>query len=134
MRYSTCRLRHFLYFSGGSASNFLSERSVLWDEFCAIHSAYDHLSLPWILTGDYNEILSSSEHSRSLEYRVDQFGMNPFQGIVSHCGLMDLTYTRPIFTWWNKCEADRELISAQWLNSLSHSFSTFLFGSHIRSC
>ena len=46
------------------ASNFPTERRLMWEVLKATRAAYAHLSLPWILLGDYNVTLSSSEHSQ----------------------------------------------------------------------
>ena len=53
---------------------------------------YAHLNLPWILLGDYNVTLSSSEHSRSMDYRSDQINMRAFQEAVTDCSLVDLVF------------------------------------------
>lgn len=84
------------------ASNFVAERRSLWEEIRGTRNAYGHLSLPWILMGDYNATLSSEEHSRSRDYMVDQAGMRDFQELVSDCSLTDLPYVGSVFTWWNK--------------------------------
>ncbi|KAF3545106.1 hypothetical protein DY000_02006739 [Brassica cretica] len=39
----------------------------LWSEIRETQAVYAHLRLPWILIGDYNVTLSSSEHSRNNE-------------------------------------------------------------------
>lgn len=88
------------------ASNFSTERSSLWSELRAINSGYVHSSIPWILIGDYNEILSTAEHSRALDYSTSQLGMRQFQDLVTHCDLMDMSSVGSQFTWWNKRSAD----------------------------
>lgn len=84
------------------ASNFVAERRSLWEEIRGTKAAYAHMSLPWILIGDYNVTLSSEEHSRSRNYMVDQAGMRDFQDLVADCNLMDLAYVGSVYTWWNK--------------------------------
>lgn len=88
------------------AYNTAAERMQLWEELRGTKAAYDHLSLPWILLGDFNEILASSEHSRTLDYRTDQTGIRHFQELTTDCSMLDLPYTGARFTWWNKREED----------------------------
>ena len=113
------------------ASNFMAERRLLWEDIRATRAAYEHLSLPWILLGDYNVTLSSSEHSRSQDYMVDQSGMRHFQDLVYDCHLLDLPYVG----WWNKRgldpigkKLDRTLINGDWLRFFPHSFAKFEAG------
>lgn len=70
------------------AYNTVAERTQLWEELRGTRAAYEHLSLPWILLGDFNETLSSSEHSRTLDYRTDQTGMRHFQETITDCAVM----------------------------------------------
>lgn len=114
------------------ASNFVEERIHLWEEIREIQRTNIHLSLPWILLGDFNEILSSIEHSRSMDYMVDQTGMRHFQDVVQDCDLSDLAYVGPCFTWWNHQDVnpvgkklDRALINNEWLAMFPQSFATF---------
>lgn len=114
------------------ASNFAAERLTLWNDLRDIESAYASQSLPWILIGDYNEILSSQEHSRNLDYLPNQAGMRQFQAVVTSCGLTDLPFVGPTFTWWNKQggdpigkKLDRALVNSEWLSHFRQSFATF---------
>lgn len=83
------------------AFNIAVDRIRLWEELRGTKEAYDHLNLPWILIGDFNETLASSEHSRALDYRRDQSGMRHFQEAMTDCSVMDLPFTGALFTWWN---------------------------------
>lgn len=88
------------------ASNFIAERRRLWSDIRATHQAYQHLSMPWVLIGDYNTTLSSTEHSRAQDYMGAQAGMVQFQELTTDCSLTDLAFTGALFTWWNKRGAD----------------------------
>lgn len=57
------------------AFNAAAERIQLWEDLRGTRATYDHLNLPWIIIGDFNETLASSEHSRALDYHPDQVGM-----------------------------------------------------------
>ena len=74
------------------AYNTAAERLQLWTEMRETQAEYAHLNLPWILLGDYNVTLSSSEHSRSMDYRSDQINMRAFQEAVTDCSLVDLVF------------------------------------------
>lgn len=54
-------------------------------------------SLPWVLGGDFNEILSAVEkwggNSRC------QRQMQDFRDVLDDCDLMDMSYCGPPFTW-----------------------------------
>ncbi|KAG7568139.1 Endonuclease/exonuclease/phosphatase superfamily [Arabidopsis thaliana x Arabidopsis arenosa] len=66
---------------------------------------------PWLVVGDFNVTLSSSEHSRSQDYLPDQGAMREFQDTVQSCGLEDLSFVGQIFTWTNS--QDESPISAR---------------------
>lgn len=91
--------------------------------------------MPWILIGDYNAILSSTEHSRANDYLRDQSGMLHFQELVIDCALTDLAYIGSLFNLWNKRGADpigkildRSLINGDWLRVYPQSFASFEMG------
>ncbi|XP_013632914.1 PREDICTED: uncharacterized protein LOC106338497 [Brassica oleracea var. oleracea] len=71
------------------ASNFQNERRHLWSDLINIGSQYASPVMPWIIMGDFNETLSSSEHSIGVDPQ-NQSGMRDFQAAVSTCNLTDL--------------------------------------------
>lgn len=75
------------------AFNTAAERVQLWEDLRGTRAAYEHLGLPWIILGDFNETLASSEHSRALDYRRDQLGMRQFQEAMTDCSVTDFPYT-----------------------------------------
>lgn len=84
------------------------------------------------IIGDFNEILSSSVHSRFRDYPTGQCGMREFQNSVSKCELVDLAFVGPKFTWWNSQDEnpigknlDRALVNGNWLSLFSLSFASF---------
>ena len=114
------------------ASNLTVERRLLWEDIRGTKAVYAHLSLPWILLGDYNVTLSSSEHSRCQDYLGDQSGMSQFQELVFDCNLLDLPYVGSVFTWWNKRgldpvgkKLDMALINGDWLRFFPQSYAKF---------
>ncbi|KAH0892941.1 hypothetical protein HID58_055370, partial [Brassica napus] len=56
----------FIY-SAIYAFNTAAKMTHLWSDIRETQAVYAHLRLPWILMGDYNVTLSSSEHSRNNE-------------------------------------------------------------------
>lgn len=95
-------------FSAVYASNLESERVQLWDEIRATQAACSHFSIPWILMGDYNEILVSTEHSRSLDYRIGQSGMHHFQSLICDCNLSDIARSNFSTGGINDCKIQLE--------------------------
>lgn len=57
------------------------------------------MNLPWLLLGDFNQILDNSEKrggSPPLGARI-----RAFKEAISACGLIDLGFFGPRFTWSN---------------------------------
>ena len=55
--------------------------------------------LPWIMLGDFNEVLSSEE---KLEGKpINAYRARLFQECINECGLMDIGFLSPRFTWTN---------------------------------
>ncbi|XP_038688711.1 uncharacterized protein LOC119987879 [Tripterygium wilfordii] len=81
----------------------------------------DCSSLPWLVLGDFNEILDSSEKSGG---RVRcRRAMMEFQSGLEDCQLLDLGYQGGKFTWCNNRQdgviyerIDRAVASAAWSN------------------
>ena len=99
------------------ASPRLEERKLLWNNLAIIAPLHD---LPWLMLGDFNELLASS----------DKLGGNPlnprrvqlFKECLDSCGMVDLGFHGPRFTWVNKREVghyiqerlDRGFANAVW--------------------
>ncbi|KAL5570726.1 hypothetical protein UlMin_020323 [Ulmus minor] len=64
----------------------------------------DSSSLPWLCGGDLNEILFGHEKQGGAERA--NFLMNQFREAISYCGLADLGFRGPKFTW-NRGNGDR---------------------------
>lgn len=81
------------------ASPRFEERKLLWKNLASIAS-FHHL--PWIILGGFNELLTSE----------DKLGGNPlsprrvqlFKECLDCCGMVDLGFHGPRFTWVNKRE------------------------------
>ncbi|CAL9223012.1 unnamed protein product [Arabidopsis halleri] len=91
--------------------------------------------MPWIVLGDFNEILSLTDHSRAQDYAFNMTGMRDFQNTVSFCDLGELSSAGPNFTWINNQDSnpigkklDRALVSSDWLGMFPHSYASFEAG------
>ncbi|KAL7211712.1 hypothetical protein ACSBR2_014549 [Camellia fascicularis] len=84
-------------FSAIYASPCFNTRKILWDNlkiFAHVHN------FPWLLMGDFNEVLT----------RTEKFGGQPinhrramlFKNCLDHCGLIDMGFSGPHFTWNNR--------------------------------
>lgn len=93
-------------------------------------------SSPWLCIGDYNEILSSEEKDGCLP-RPEHLMQN-FRSTLLYCGLIDMGFTRNIFTWENEQEGeafvherlDRACASLEWCQLFPHSRMTHLIASY----
>ncbi|CAE6235277.1 unnamed protein product [Arabidopsis arenosa] len=119
----------FLY-----ASNFATERKELWNELRDHYDSQIIRNKPWIIFGDFNEILDMEEHSRGEENPHITSGMRDFQAAVNYCALTDLA-SGPLYTWSNRQEGDliskkldRVLVNDCWKQSFPHSYNAFEAG------
>ena len=117
------------------ASNFVEERRILWEDIRSHHESPLFRNKPWILCGDFNEILEGGEHSNYDSSPFTPPGMRDFQEIVRLCSFIDLGYHGPRFTWCNKREEglvckklDRFLVNDSWCSAYPHSYSVFETG------
>ena len=80
-----------------------------------------HVSLPWVLLGDFNDMISDEEKLGGLP--VNRTRMSAFRNCMDNCGLIDLGFHGPRYTWTNKSLCwhttirewlDRGLGNAEW--------------------
>ena len=79
------------------------------------------VSLPWVFLGDFNEMISEDEKMGGLPLNRNR--ISAFRNCIDKCGLMDLGFQGPRFTWTNKTPVwqcnikerlDRGLGNAKW--------------------
>ncbi|XP_018458827.2 uncharacterized protein LOC108829724 [Raphanus sativus] len=114
------------------AANLNTERSDLWVDLINVQQQLSLDSSPWVVGGDFNQISHFSEHSLPSVNCYDS-PMSEFRDTLSHLGIFDLRFTRPLHTWSNKCPSsriakklDRILVNQPWVSSFPHSQATFL--------
>ena len=88
-----------------------------WEESWALLKVIrDKSTLPWLVIGDFNEIIRDSEkEGRSTQLRRQ---MKNFTDSLNWCGLCDLGFVRPSFTWLYQ-RADRGQIKERLDRSLA---------------
>jgi hypothetical protein len=79
------------------ASPSFESRLELWDHLASYAATH---SLPWLVAGNFNEILSSNEKFNTTP--ASQRRMSTFRNCLNTCNLLDLGFNGPRFTWTNK--------------------------------
>nr|POE62199.1 hypothetical protein CFP56_39527 [Quercus suber] len=91
---------------------------ILWQ---LLEALQDQCEMPWIVFGDFNEIVYSYEKLGGLER--DGKWMAKFRDYLDKCGLFDLGFVGHRFTWCNgrhgdqrtKLRLDRMVANEDWL-------------------
>lgn len=87
-----------------------------------MRALHDQTKLPWLIGGNFNEIVKSSEKYGGLE--INNRRSDKFIQCLNYCNLVDLGYTGSRFTWSNNRQLshcilerlDRCLTNYDWLN------------------
>lgn len=117
------------------AKNLAEERKSLWEDLRSHHDSQMFKNKPWLLMGDFNEILDGTEHSNFGQSPTLPPGMRDFQELVRYCSLTDMGSHGPLFTWCNKrdeglvCKKlDRVLMNDIWLRRYSQAYCVYESG------
>nr|XP_025670055.1 uncharacterized protein LOC112769805 [Arachis hypogaea] len=78
-------------------------REDLWEHLLALGTSIQD---PWLITGDFNEILHSQE-VKGGHFNVNR--SNYFSHILDSCNLFDLTTVGRSFTWFRKVQGNKEV-------------------------
>ena len=81
------------------ASSRLEERKLLWKILASISPMHE---LPWLMLGDFNELLASSGKLGGKPFNPRRVQM--FKDYLDSYGMVDLGFHGPRFTWVNKRE------------------------------
>ena len=117
------------------ASNSMEERKELWEDLKNHKNSPMFRNKPWLVFGDFNEILDVEEHSGFEDNQSHPSGMGDFQDMAHYCSLMDMAMQGPRLTWCNKrdngliCKKmDCTLMNDTWLQTFPQSYSVFEAG------
>lgn len=72
------------------------KRHESWDLFRQLDSQFN---LPWICSGDFNEIVRSSEEKGGINQSHAQ--MQLFHEVIDTCGFIDIGFRGSPYTWRN---------------------------------
>lgn len=81
----------------------------------------DRCSLPWVVIGDFNEILHSGEKQYGPQRLESQ--MRGFREALGYGDLLDLGFSGPATTWWNSetlLRLDRAVCTPAWCDLFGH--------------
>ena len=119
------------------ASPRLAERKLLWNNLTSIASMHQ---LPWLMVGDFNELLSCNDKQggNPLNSRRVQL----FKDCLDNCGMVDLGFHGPQFTWVNKRESghyiqerlDRAFANCDWRGLYPEASVNHLARTHSDHC
>ncbi|KAK4492627.1 hypothetical protein RD792_003445 [Penstemon davidsonii] len=96
-----------------------AHRENLWTKIEEMSTA---VALPWMITGDFNEVISAHERRGGNLPGLNR--CNRFKDMIDTCGLIDLGFRGPKFTWTNlrnglariRQRIDRCLANVDWQN------------------
>ncbi|KAL1199402.1 hypothetical protein V5N11_007692 [Cardamine amara subsp. amara] len=127
----TLSSKKFIY-TAVYASNHAEDRTNLWIELLNLQTVHSLSSLPWLVGGDFNQIIHPAEHSNPA---VNSFSpaMLELRDCLLQLGLFDLRYQGSVNTWINNRPAepiakklDRVLVNQSLISCYQNSFATFL--------
>ena len=95
-----------------------NKRYISWH---LLDSLSTQCNLPWVVLGDFNEILYSNEKLGGAMREAKQ--MEDFRDCLNRCGLVDLGFIRQKYTWCNghyggertKLRLDRVVANEDWM-------------------
>ena len=95
------------------AFNTIVGRRPLWDN---LYSYNVSLELPWLLVGDFNNVLSDEEKGNGCP--VKTYELRDFRKCCYDMGLSDLRSSGVFHTWSNNsiwCKLDRAMVNTKWI-------------------
>jgi exonuclease III len=114
-----------------------SERRILWENLKVIADLHN---LPWVMLGDFNDILSCDEKWGGN--RPSNSRMSEFKNCLNACNMIDLGFSGPKFTWSNCHDVsslimerlDRALANPDWRILFPEASVTHLTRTHSDHC
>ncbi|XP_057481140.1 uncharacterized protein LOC130768162 [Actinidia eriantha] len=95
------------------AFNSIVGRRPLWD---SLYNFNVSLELPWLLLGDFNNVLRSEERVNGRP--VNSYETRDFRKCCYDLGISDLRSNRVFHTWTNNsiwCKLDRAMVNTKWI-------------------
>ncbi|XP_075647222.1 uncharacterized protein LOC142618104 [Castanea sativa] len=119
------------------ASPRLVERKLLWGNLSNVASLH---SLPWLMLGDFNEVLSINDKSGGNLVNMNR--ALRFKDCLDFCGMIDLGFHGARLTWVNKNEVghfiqerlDRAFANSAWSNLYPEAIVKHLPKIHSNHC
>ena len=114
-----------------------SERRILWNNLSVIADIHN---LPWVMVGDFNDILSCDEKwegNRPVASRIREF-----KDCLNACNMIDMGFLGPKYTWSNCHDfsslimerLDRVVANSDWRLLFPYAFVTHLPRTHSDHC
>lgn len=120
---ATCKVTSFTFnVSFVYAFHTVVTRRPLWNNLMDLN-----ISLPWLILGDFNNVLKFDEKCNGLE--VTPYEIRDFENACLHTGLTDLRSTGCFYTWTNNTmwsKLDRAMVNEIWLQNSGLGFAEFL--------
>ncbi|XP_009145336.1 uncharacterized protein LOC103869048 [Brassica rapa] len=88
------------------AYNTEGQRRQLWEEIVNISDHHLVKDKPFLILGDFNQILTASEHFSILPYDLPLRGMEEFRDCLFQCELEDVELRGVFYTWTNNRPED----------------------------
>lgn len=104
--------------------NIIVQRRSLWIDLKAFGDCCDQ---PWILLGDFNNVLSQEKKKGGLN--VKNYEIIDFVDCVAHLDLLELRFVGCFYTWMSPkvcSKLDRVLVNPSWVSSNYHASSEFI--------
>lgn len=119
-------------FTGVHASTDYRERRSMWS---AISNFVVSPSVPWVMLGDFNSILSNEEKFGGVDR--EDWEMRDFSNFIGNNWLIDIGYVGYPYTWNNKrggranirLRLDRALVNSLWRSDYPNGFLQHLISS-----
>ena len=73
------------------------QTALIWSQVA--NFVYDNSNLPILCMGDMNDLMYDTDKSSP---NINRNRMNAFRSFVKNCGLFDLGFSGPAFTWTNR--------------------------------
>ncbi|XP_018435427.2 uncharacterized protein LOC108807663 [Raphanus sativus] len=114
------------------ARNCIVERRRLWNIVRTLAASSPLNQSPWLVVGDFNQVLSMEEVYSFVPAPVSLRGISDFSECLSAAGLFDLAGRGCHFTWSNKSpispksrKLDRALVNEEWRQRFTESNAYF---------